>query len=172
MYTPKTVAMLCVCVPLLNMRGKICKLKFGPSKHITHGWMNGCMDGWICFKTFLGEVPEVLRFRHLEWFTASSTLHLFTSGKQTRQGPAIGSLFLRSTLLESIHVLLQKVHGLETVCGKLKKKNATNLCGLPTRDAVPFWGKERSRSEMSMSCFIRDIMFVSASMRILKTVFH
>ena len=132
------------------------------------------MDGWICFK-ISDEVPEVLRFRHLEWFTASSTLHLFTSGKQTRQGPAIGSLFLRSTLLESIHVLLQKVHGLETVCGKLKKKHhqlvrfSNKRCG-----AFFGWGhaKESSRSEMSMWCFIRDIMFVSASMRILKTFLH
>ena len=146
-----------------------------------HTWMDEWMNGWMdMFQDISDEVPEVLRFRHLEWFTASSTLHLFTSGKQTRQGPAIGSLFLRSTLLESIHVLLQKVHGLE-VCGELNK-NTTNFCAfLPTRDSVPFLGwkesrryhpKESSRSEMSIWCSIRDIMFVSASMRILKTVFH
>ena len=40
-------------------------------------------------------------------------------------------------------MLLQKVHGLETVCGKLNKKNTTNfLCLLQTRDSVPFLGLE------------------------------
>lgn len=73
--------------------------------------MNGWIDGWIC-KNISDEVPL-----------------LFTRQIHHGRGPRSdrcfngAPCFFQLALLESIHVLLQKVHGLETVCGKLKKKH-------------------------------------------------
>ncbi len=98
-----TVVML--FVPLLNMKMKKKtwqKNMFGPWGHITRGWMEAIWSGNLAAEPWHGGV---------RWL-------------ETTGAPWV---FFQLALLESIHVLLQKVHGL-VGCSKLNKKNTTNFC--------------------------------------------